>query len=285
MRKINKDFDNAPEKLLDCAKKQEHKLLENKSISPNCYKKSREKLEEQFNGKCAYCETKYLATSDSWIEHYRPKSEYYWLAYQWSNLLPTCTKCNRTKSNCFPLINEANKVKEPPLLNGKLNTDDCKADSAILLNEHAFVLHPEIDNPKEYFDFQIAEDHEGIEIIGIDSIKHDKYKGRGDATIKICDLNRTELKIDRLKIIEEIIDNFNKTFRILQLYKVPKEKYIKALNIYFDKIKRNAEQKELEHTLLRKIITDKNKFDKIICQAIKNKTEREFIKKAFNNYS
>lgn len=285
MRKINKDFNNAPSALLNCAKKQETNLLENKNVNSNCYKKSREQLEKQFYEKCAYCETEYLANSDTWIEHYRPKSEYYWLAYEWSNLLPTCTKCNRNKRNYFPLINKAGKIKKPPLSNGKLDTSKCKADTASLLNEQAFVLHPKIDNPKDYLDFRINSNCTGIEIIGKDQINHDKYQGRGDATIKICDLNRSDLIIDRYKkVILEIIETFEITFRILQLCEVPLSKYERAFNIDFDKIKQKANQSNLEHTLLRKIIISKQKFEEIVCQAIENETIREFIMIAYRKY-
>ncbi len=76
MRKINKDFNNAPLALISCAEQNEEKLLNTKKINTTCYKKSKIELENQFHKKCAYCETKYLTTSDTWIEHYRPKSQY-----------------------------------------------------------------------------------------------------------------------------------------------------------------------------------------------------------------
>ena len=58
-------------------------------------------LEKLFHGKCAYCETKYEANQPVDIEHYRPKSAYmvdgkltkpgyWWLAADWTNLLPSC---------------------------------------------------------------------------------------------------------------------------------------------------------------------------------------------------
>ncbi len=281
MRKINNDFDDAPKLLLDCAKANESKLLDNKNVSSNCYKESRAKLEEQFNGKCAYCETKYLATSDTWIEHYRPKSDYYWLAYEWSNLLPTCTKCNRSKSNKFPLINEANKVKNPPVSDGKLDTSKCRADSQPLINEAPFVLHSKIDNPKNYFDFQLDENFTGIEIVGTDNVVHPKYKGRGDATIEICKLNRRHLKIARYKVVNEIIDMI---FYISRMFEKSLPKYEKAFNSLFAKIKEKAKQPELEYTLLREIIIDENKFETIICPAIEDEKVREFIKMAYKKY-
>lgn len=79
-----------------------------------------------FHGKCAYCE-KTITNQYGEIEHYRPKSGvlhenrspvylesegaviphpgYYWLAYDWHNLLPSCTICNGPawKGNRFPV--------------------------------------------------------------------------------------------------------------------------------------------------------------------------------------
>ncbi len=78
-----------------------------------------------FYGKCAYCETEVLVNQPGDIEHWRPKNRvtdekgraikidtigggkiphpgYYWLAYEWRNLLLACANCNRpstTKAN------------------------------------------------------------------------------------------------------------------------------------------------------------------------------------------
>src|SRR6185503_5752196 len=56
--------------------------------------------------KCMYCEFPAATAEYCAAEHYRPKSEvtengskvphngYYWLAYEWQNILLSCTKCN-----------------------------------------------------------------------------------------------------------------------------------------------------------------------------------------------
>ncbi|MBY0507856.1 MAG: hypothetical protein K2X03_28340 [Bryobacteraceae bacterium] len=65
--------------------------------------------------KCCFCER--TVGEDGHIEHFRPKgavrqdlesprseSGYYWLAYEWANLLLSCADCNvRHKANLFPL--------------------------------------------------------------------------------------------------------------------------------------------------------------------------------------
>ena len=86
--------------------------------------------EEIFDNKCAYCETPLVRQSAD-AEHYRPKAKvtykddeditrrprvidhtgaeiehpgYFWLAYNWKNLLPSCEICNRTsKSTRYPV--------------------------------------------------------------------------------------------------------------------------------------------------------------------------------------
>jgi uncharacterized protein (TIGR02646 family) len=65
------------------------------------------------NGKCAYCETIYATGLG--VEHFRPtmgaigadgtesRDHYWWLTYEWTNLLPACVECNRTKGSRFPV--------------------------------------------------------------------------------------------------------------------------------------------------------------------------------------
>lgn len=105
-------------------------------------------LRVMFNKKCAYCEFNYAAGGPEDVEHFRPKGGvvidgklaqpgYYWLAAEWSNLLPSCIDCNRKrtkefadgaaggsgKANLFPVADESRrwrshrgKNREEPLL-------------------------------------------------------------------------------------------------------------------------------------------------------------------------
>jgi hypothetical protein len=69
-------------------------------------KTAKEKLKEIFNKKCAFCETNTHAGAHKDVEHYRYKSLYYWLGYEWTNLLLACQICNRDfKKTQFPLVN------------------------------------------------------------------------------------------------------------------------------------------------------------------------------------
>lgn len=82
------------------------------------------------NGKCAYCEGDFSAFSYGDTEHQRPKAYsqqavggptirpgYYWLAYDWANLVLSCELCNRSrKRNLFPLLNPATRARAPAQL-------------------------------------------------------------------------------------------------------------------------------------------------------------------------
>ena len=90
----------------------------------------RELLRAQ-HGKCCYCESRFSTASYGEIEHFRPKGSvkhergrgvtgpdwgmkypgYYWLAYDWNNLLVSCGVCNRTKGSQFPLVDDGARAR------------------------------------------------------------------------------------------------------------------------------------------------------------------------------
>jgi hypothetical protein len=77
-------------------------------------------LFEAQHEKCAYCEWKLPAAEYQDVEHYRPKSHYWWLTWEWSNLLFACVFCNRThKKHQFPLVDEAVRLQPEELSPGE----------------------------------------------------------------------------------------------------------------------------------------------------------------------
>ena len=122
--------------------------------------KVRETLKDIYFNKCAYCEIKELKPE---IEHYRPKKRvtglknhqgYYWLCYEWTNLLPSCRYCNTEggKGNRFPI--RGKRVNKPDFKKKKLDKNKCKAHKPPLKNEKPYLLHPEIDTPERFFSFK-----------------------------------------------------------------------------------------------------------------------------------
>lgn len=117
----------------------------------------KEELKALYHNKCGFCERE-LSDFDGdnkfTVEHYRPKEHYYWLGNEWTNLFPTCTKCNGNKGSDFPLFSEKKKIKKedaPFNEENQLIRLQCLATDANLLAEQALFLHPEVDNPFDYF--------------------------------------------------------------------------------------------------------------------------------------
>lgn len=83
----------------------------------------KEALKLAQHGKCAFCESPITHVQYGDVEHFRPKKGflrggrlvrpgYYWLAYDWDNLLLACQICNqRHKRNAFPLLRGSRRAR------------------------------------------------------------------------------------------------------------------------------------------------------------------------------
>jgi 5-methylcytosine-specific restriction endonuclease McrA len=161
-------------------------------------------LEGPFHGKCAYCESKIYTNQYGDLDHYRPKGAvrdertgrpvrldlgtgesnhpgYYWLAYDWQNLLPTCELCNRPS------------LSRSPGRVGKHDFFPVESFRAIRPGEEAreipLLLHPVLDDPSE---------HLGLDPTGV---LFEKTK-RGRMTIDLLGLNDRDLPNDRRETYE-----------------------------------------------------------------------------------
>ena len=225
-----------------------------------------------YYNKCAYCER--LEKAD--IEHYRPKKKvdeenahngYYWLCYEWSNLLPSCVKCNRegAKHSKFPII--GNRVFTPSFLaNKQLDLSHQKAQNNPLLSERPYLLHPEVDNPELFFDFLIDPSGVGIRIRGID------INDRGNATIRICLLNRQEIRLQR---VENVISPFKQSIESAfvmysdRIYSLGE--FENQINFIIKQLILNSKNEESTHTLLRKfIVRTHDNFENIVLPFLTN---------------
>lgn len=116
-------------------------------VDSDIYRALKPCLIAYFQGKCAYCESKfdYVAWGD--VEHYRPKRKvvgethpgYYWLAYRAHNLMPSCQLCNQGpgKANHFPIDGKRamsaqdDLFAELPKLLNPYEEDDCELGNHI----------------------------------------------------------------------------------------------------------------------------------------------------------
>lgn len=108
------------------------------------YKDIKEKLSDIYNDKCAYCETRERRLQ---VEHFRPKSKYYWLAYSWDNLLLSCSACNSKKIDVFEIEGteatfDVNDFKNLNIISQKYNDQ-----------EKPKLLNPENKQDSELFKF------------------------------------------------------------------------------------------------------------------------------------
>ncbi len=90
--------------------------------------------------KCAFCEADVRHVAPGHVEHFRPKGGvnqgagekvvkpgYWWLAYDWENLLFACEVCNsRGKKNLFPLADASKRCLK--------RTGDVKAETPVFIN-------------------------------------------------------------------------------------------------------------------------------------------------------
>ncbi|MBI1929970.1 HNH endonuclease [Candidatus Poribacteria bacterium] len=166
----------------------------------------KEKLREIYWDKCAYCESR-MSVGASWrVEHYRPKNKlkdderhtgYYWLAYEWSNLLLSCEICNSKKSNQFPI--QGTRVERP-----QEDRAEWRADSESFKAEKPLILNPELDQPEEHLVF-----------LPNGYIKEKDGSERGRKTIEICDLNREDLRIARKDWVDRFSDDIRDQVKII----------------------------------------------------------------------
>ena len=152
----------------------------------------RDQLLEDQHYKCAYCESRITREYND-VEHYRPKSVYYWLGHDWNNLLYSCDLCNRTyKKDKFPLKNEANRVTVPG------STDV----------EEPLVINPAFDEPTVHIRFN------RYMLVGVTD--------EGKNTIDMFKLNdRAVLVNDREQLYELYIREKDKLVKMQKLLESP----------------------------------------------------------------
>lgn len=73
----------------------------------------RQPLLQASHNKCAYCETEFIAGQPMEIDHFNPKQVAPDKAMDWENFLPSCRRCNGTKS--------AHNVLVEPIINPFIN--------------------------------------------------------------------------------------------------------------------------------------------------------------------
>ena len=168
----------------------------------------------QYFGKCAFCESRTSSSYPGDVEHFRPKAYcqvlgapsnkndvggnapgrkkgaktggYWWLAYEWSNYLYCCNRCNSIwKKNQFPI---SGRMASP---------------GRSLRFERALLINPYDLEPDGHFAF----DPNTGQIRGLTQ--------QGVATIVVCGLDRRSLEIDRAIKGKKLLRQFNRYTKAL----------------------------------------------------------------------
>lgn len=88
------------------------------------------------HGKCWYCESR-EDRSDKDVDHFRPKSIYPWLAFDWKNYRIACILCNRRRGNENIEGGTGGKADEFPLNDGSAHAtcmDEISKEVPLLLD-------------------------------------------------------------------------------------------------------------------------------------------------------
>ncbi len=209
--------------------------------------KTSKALATYYENKCAYCENNEYEPQ---VEHYRPTGKskqdgghegYPWLCYEWSNLLPSCHDCNRrgAKGTRFPILGI--RVAQYPLTaDGSPDTYAFKANHTLMLAEQPILLHPEIDDPRQFFRF----DSEG-KIFGTDNA------GRGEKTSEICRLYRQNLCVARQRIVDDVLNRVRNHLLLFERDHLDEQGLSVALEQIFIEMKEKANDIEESFTLFR----------------------------------
>jgi uncharacterized protein (TIGR02646 family) len=148
--------------------------------------------------KCCYCESKLPPTSYGDVEHYRPKGAvrqapgqseeypgYYWLAYDWSNLLVSCTPCNLRKGTLFPLMDPDARVRS--------HQENLEAEQPLF-------IHPAMEDPRDHIRFR--------------GDTPEPRTPRGQVTIERLGLRHTKLEEARRERLA-VLESYRETLELL----------------------------------------------------------------------
>jgi len=217
MRKINKDLSliptslkpptsdyffntNRPSKVCKTTHLRRQEIIDNGGYIDTDNYNSRYKysdvktaLNNLYHKKCAFCEQRVEVPH---VEHFRPKSIYYWLAYSWDNLLLACSTCNSLKGNRFNIIG----LQYSFVFNATNTYKNIHSSCAMLDNvEQPLLINPETEDSSSDF---IFDKNGGVRSNNL-RVAH---------TINECGLSRDDLKYQRKKILDDFKRDVESSF-------------------------------------------------------------------------
>lgn len=187
-------------------------LFEKHAWKSGVWKAAKDQMFVETKNKCAYCETPTKVIDYGDVEHYRPKSKYWWLAYCYDNFLVSCAVCNQAyKSNHFPVsgpqwtgpdISGTMTEAELDAMADNLFPDalDMTAVDALIAAhaaEGADLVNPYYEDPADFFAYEAIKGLEEVRVVPTD---HERSAQCVQAAQEIYGINRLELTQLRYQI-------------------------------------------------------------------------------------
>ena len=198
---------------------------------PEIWRSAKEHLKKESRGKCAYCESSVSAVAYGDVEHFRPKSIYWWLAYCYDNFLYSCQICNqkykgarfrieddkhRWQASTIPRRSDASAMREyarrmtPDPLDreaGGLPFDGFLQKAG---KEKPFLVDPYVEDPEHLYKWE-ADSH--LKEVCVAAGSDDVRATRAMAAAEDLGLNREELRRLRwdtykyLDVLKDVIEH------------------------------------------------------------------------------
>jgi uncharacterized protein (TIGR02646 family) len=96
-------------------------------------------LQSELGNECCYCGSELGITSDAELDHIAPKYKHPQFTFELKNLVPSCTKCNKS----------TRKGKRLTIKKEKFKYAKCKFK----------IYHPHFDRPEKHFEYLVNRDH------------------------------------------------------------------------------------------------------------------------------
>lgn len=202
------------------------------------WRPAKEHLKRETHGKCAFCESATSTVAYGDVEHFRPKSVYWWLAYCYDNFSYTCQLCNqRYKGAKFRVARDDRRWQGPgsPVpLDGparveyaRLMTPDPidRGAGGMPLNEFVgaatrekpYLVDPYIEDPEELYKWEA--DHVLKEVRIAARTRRVRAVRALSAAEEDLGLNREELRRRRWRTYETLVT----LMRVAERLPVPSE--------------------------------------------------------------
>ena len=188
------------------------------------WKSAKASLKAESHGKCAFCESATSTVAYGDVEHFRPSSVYWWLAYCYDNFSYCCQICNQKfKKAKFRIARDDRRLREPTIPNfldeaalreiaramtpdpveratGGMPFDDFVRRSRI---EKPFLVDPYVEAPEELYKWEADPTLEEVRI----AARTNRVRARRAlaAAEEDLGLNREELRRRRWHVYKALL--------------------------------------------------------------------------------